>query len=327
MGFGSWLRSKASCVCGCLKTICTKTWEAGCDLAKKGKDAAVSAAKWVGHRVSKAWKGFTGESTAEKAEAKYAELKERIRKKEEEFADFALKKECEINAELEKINNTRIRLNDDLFARYEDIASNFANLEVVSVKGDKLIKAVRKSIKVKAKAELFKIDFRNHKVKTTLQALGTLGFWTRKRATQSLRNVEAEELRIEKDFAELDNEKERLEGVLSTLRSVSRYLTQTAKTYSRVLDELDYSVMFLRSCRRVVSNGAHLRPVFDVEFLPERQLLTLMCADKATRIIHTMASQQYVKADGKRFVIDEKELAVWSEKKVELKEQFERMAA
>lgn len=326
MGFG-WLKSAASCVWGGLKTACATVRDVGCDLARKGKDMVVSGAKWVGHQVSKGWKSFTGESTAEEAERKYKALEEKVRKKETEFADFALKKECEINAELEKINNARIRLNDELFARYEEIASNFANLEVVSVKGDKLVKAVRKSIKVKAKAELFKIDFRNHKVKTTLQALGTLGFWTRKRAKQSLKNVEAEEIRLEKDFAALDDEKVRLEGVLSTLRSVSRYLTQTAKTYSRVLDELDYSVMFLRSCRRVVSSGAHLRPVFDVEFLPERQLLTLMCADKATRIIHTMASQQYVKADGKRFVIDEKELAVWTEKKVELKEQFERMAA
>ena len=256
MGLG-WLKSVGSCVWGGLKTACAK----GVDLAKAGVDKAVSAAKWVGRQVSKGWKSFTGESTAEEAERKYKVLEEKVRKKEEEFADFALKKECEINAELEKINNTRIRLNDDLFARYENIASNFANLEVVSVKGDKLLKAVHKSIKVKAKADLFKIDFRNHKVKTTLQAIGTLGFWTRKRAKQSLKNVEAEEIRIEKDFAALDDERVRLEGVLSSLKSISNYLTKTAKTYSHVLDELDYSVMFLRSSRRVVSNGAHLRPV------------------------------------------------------------------
>ena len=151
-------------------------------------------------------------------------------------------------------------------------------------------------------------------------AVITLGFLTRKRADQSLKAVQAEEMRLEDDFAKMDAEKERLEQMLRSLHQISLYLTKTAKTYERILNELDYSVMFLRSCRRVLNVNVSLRSRFDVEFLPEQQLLTLMCADKATRILHSIASKQYVKADGKRLVVDEKDLADWEAKKQEFTE-------
>ena len=304
-----WIKKKCSCVYGGLKKVAST-------VAQK----VVDGAKWVGHQVSTAYKRFSGEAKAEEAERLYAELQKRVQAKEAEFAEFALDKERRINAELEKINKSRVELSERLFSRYESIASNFANLEVVGVKGDGVVKVKHRNIKVRARGELFKIDFRNHPVKANALAVITLGFLTRKRADQSLKAVQAEEMRLEDDFAKMDAEKERLEQMLRSLHQISLYLTKTAKTYERILNELDYSVMFLRSCRRVLNVNVSLRSRFDVEFLPEQQLLTLMCADKATRILHSIASKQYVKADGKRLVVDEKDLADWEAKKQEFTE-------
>lgn len=327
MGFCSWFAGKCSAVYGGIKRIASECWDKAVEVVSDACDGIKKGARWVGNQVSKAWKNFSGETIAEQAEKRYAELEATVRKKEAEFSEYAKRMEDSINAELKKINEIRVDLSERCFERYETIASNFANLEVVGIVGDRAVKAKSKKIALKAKSSLFKIDFKNHPVKTNLQALLTLGFWTRKRAKESLQNVEAEEIRVQKDFAALDAEKVRLEGVLSSLKSVVRYLTSTTERYERILDELDYSVLFLRSCRRVVSRGAVLRSVFDVEFLPERQLLTLMCADKATRILHKIASQKYVKAEGKSFAISERDLKVWETEKAELAESLRKMAA
>ena len=303
-----------------LKERCARKYGALKKVVSTVGQKVVEGAKWVGHQVSAAYKRFSGESKMEEAERLYAKLQRRVQKKEAEFAEFALDKERRINAELDKINKTRVELSEHLFSRYENIASNFANLEVAGVKGDDIVKVKRRNIKVRARGELFKIDFRNHPVKANALAIITFGFLTRKRADQSLKAVQAEEMRLEDDFAKMDAEKERLELMLKSLRQISHYLTKTAKTYERILGELDYSVMFLRSCRRVLNFNVSLRSRFDVEFLPEHQFLTLMCADKATRILHSMASRQYVKTDGKRLVVVGEDLANWEAKKHEFEE-------
>jgi len=299
------------------KKVCSRVYGGLKKVAATACQKVADCAKWVGHRVSTAYKQFSGESKAEEAEILYAKLQRRVQQKEAEFAEFALDKERRINMEIDKINKSRVELSEYLFARYENIASNFANLEVVGVKGDGVAKVKHRNVKVKAHSELFKIDFRNHPVKANALAILTFGFLTRKRADQSLKAVQAEEMRLEDDFAKMNAEKERLEQMLRCLCQISLYLTKTAKTYERILNELDYSVLFLRSCRRVLNFNISLRSRFDVEFLPEQQLLTLMCADKATRILHSIASRQYVKADGKRLVVDEKDLANWEAKKHE----------
>jgi len=304
-----------------------KAYSVVAEKVSAGYEAVKAGARWIGHQVNKGYKKFTGQEKAEEAELRYAKLEEKVRKKESDFKDFALKKERQINAEIEKINQSRIELSDGLFSRYESIASHFANLEVVGICGDQAMKAKRKTIALKAKSSLFKIDFRNHPVKANALAIVTLGFLTRKRADQSLKAVEAEEIRIEQDFAQLEAEKQRLESMLSTLKQISLYLTKTAKTYERILNELDYSVMFLRSTRRVMNFGTELRSVFDVEFLPEHQLVTLMCADKVTRILHAIASKQYVKAEGERIVINDSDVNVWEKGKKEFQETIQKMAA
>lgn len=303
------VKKTCACVYGGLKKV-----------ALTVRQKVVDGAKWVGHQVSKTYKQFSGKAKAEEAENLYAKLKKRVQEKESEFAEFALDKERRINAEIEKINKLRVELSEHLFSRYESIVSNFANLEVVGVKGEEKVRVKRLGVKVKSHGELFKIDFRNHPVKANALAIFTLGFLTRKRADQSLKAVQAEGMRLEDDFAKIDAEKERLDLMVRNLQQVSLYLTNTAKTYERILNELDYSVMFLRSSRRVLNFGVGLRPCFDVDFLPEQQLLTLMCADKATRILHSIASRQYIKADGERLVVDEEDIAVWKAKMREFEE-------
>ena len=289
--FGNLCSKVKSVVCGTVKAI-GRAVAAGAEKVWEG-------AKKVVHFVGKVYKKFTGQDVAEEAERRLAALEDRTRRRSEEFNAFTSEKSKEINDALASINACRKRLNDELFPQFCSLAGNFRNWSVADVGLEKCVSLKGGCDSVRSREELMRIDFRNHPISANLLAVFTLGFATRKRAKESLNQVKEEEERMNAEFQKLEAEKARINGVLMSLRQVERQFESCLEIYSRVLDEVDYSVALLRSGRCILG-GEFAAGKFDVEFLPERHLLSLKAADEITRIVFAMGAHRYVSANSKR---------------------------
>ena len=290
-----WLKRACSCVWGGVKTVAKKV----CDGVKCVAKKTWEGVKKVGNCVAKVWKKFTGQDVAEEAERRWVALEERTRRRNEEFNAFTSEKSKEINDALASINACRKRLNDELFPQFCSLAGNFRNWSVADVGLEKSIRLKGGCDTVRSREELMRIDFRNHPISANLLAVFTLGFVTRKRAKESLNQVKEEEERMNAEFQKLEAEKARINGVLMSLRQVERQFESCLEIYSKVLDEVDYSVALLR-LGRCILGGEFADGKFDVEFLPERHLLSLKAADEITRIVFAIGAHRYVNANSKR---------------------------
>lgn len=290
-----WLKRACSCVWGGVKTVAKKV----CDGVKYVAKKTWEGVKKVGNCVAKVWKKCTGQDVAEEAERRLAALEERTRRRNEEFNAFTSEKSKEINDALASINACRKKLNDELFPQFCSLAGNFRNWSVADVGLEKSIRLKGGCDTVRSREELMRIDFHNHPISANLLAVFTFGFATRKRAKESLNQVKEEEERMNAEFQKLEAEKARINGVLMSLRQVERQFESCLEIYSRVLDEVDYSVALLRSGRCILG-GEIAGGKFDVEFLPERHLLSLKAADEITRIVFAIGAHRYVNANSKR---------------------------
>ena len=290
-----WIKSAynraKSVVCGTVKSI-GRAVAAG---AKKIWEGA----KKVVHFVGKVYKKFTGQDVAEEAERRLAALEERTRRRNDEFNAFKEENTKAINDVLASINTCRKRLNDELFPQFCSLAGNFRNWSVADVGLEKSICLKGGCDSVRSREELMRIDFRNHPISANALAIFTLGFATRKRAKESLNQVKEEEARINAEFQKLEAEEARINGILMSLRQVEQQFEDCLEIYSRVLEEVDYSVELLRTGRCILG-GDLAGGKFDVEFLPERHLLSLKAADEITRIVFAMGAHRYVNANSKR---------------------------
>lgn len=282
------------CVYGGIKTVAKKM----CDGVKCVAKKTWEGVKKVGNCVAKVWKKFTGQDVAEEAERRLAALEKRTRQRQLEYKTFMEANIKKINASLSAINACRKKLNDELFPQFCSLAGNFRNWSVADIGLEKCVSLKGGCDSVRSREELMRIDFRNHPVKANALAIFTLGFVTRKRAKESLNQVKEEESRMRAEFQKLDNEKARICTVLKSLRQVERQFENCLEIYSRVLDEVDYSVELLRTGRCILS-GELATGQFDIEFLPERHLLALKAADEMTRIVFAIGAHRYINANSK----------------------------
>ena len=300
MGFWSSICSSVkSVVCGTVKAI----GRAVANVAKK----AVEVTQKVVHNVATVWKNFTGQTVAEEAERRLTALENETRRRQSEFNLFMEARAKEINASLSSINACRRKLNEELFPQFCTLAGNFRNWSVADVGIERCVALKGGCGPVRSREELMKIDFRNHPIAANALAVLTLGFFTRKRAKESLNQVKEEEVRMKAEFEKLEAEKTRISCVLKALRQVERQFNGCLDIYSRVLDEVEYSVDLLRTGRCILG-GEPATGQFDVEFLPERHQLSLKAADEITRIVFAIGARKYVNDKSKRMELVDKDV-------------------
>ena len=313
-----WLRSACSCVWGAVKAV-------GRGVAKCAK-AVVSGDKKVGAVIYSGWKKFTGQDVAEEAERRLAALEEKTRQRQSEFEARMAELSGKINHAIDEINECRAELNGAVFPRFRMLMDNFRRVPVGCVLNEKHVRVKVTCDTVRGREELMKIDFVNHPILNNLAAVFTLGFFTRKRAKESLCQVKEEESRMAAEFRKLDNEVVRVSEVLKSIEQVSKYFKSHVSLCNRVLDEVDYSVVMLRTGRAIL-DGASVDEKFDPEFLPEHHLAALQAAYTAMRIAFAMGARRYVNSDSKTLEIVDEDVKAMSKDQTSCVEIARRFAA
>ena len=291
MGVFAKIAKIGSCVWGGAKTVVKGVGK----VVGKVATVMIDGGKKVYAAVQSGYEIFTGRDKEREAEKLLDRLQKRARSKEQEFQDFADKIQKRIDLELEKLNDMRDKLNYGDFRRFERLCAMFANWDVAPVRKERSEKLKEHHVEpVKERKDLFKIDFRNHPIKSNLKALCSLGFWSRKEAKETLLKVQEEEHRLDLDIKRLDAEKNRLSLLADALEQVVAQIIRVHQEYyHRLLDEVDYSVNFLRCCYFLQTNETPPSKM-DIAMLPLRHIECLNNADKATRILCEIGNYRFI---------------------------------
>jgi len=200
-------------------------------------------------KVTNTWNGFTGKDKFQEAEKLYENITKRYNERRNRFDDDVDTITNQIEERVKKINNYKSKIKTELFV---EMATNLEKIKDIKISKDFSIEEYKaeatKFDSVKTKSQVYKIDFNKHKFKTTAQAICTLGFYTRKKAKETLDAVKEEEKKIDTEVAKMNAEIAKLAAIEASLKNVEFYFESLINVYEQLLVRLDNSVhsLYLR---------------------------------------------------------------------------------
>lgn len=225
-----------------VKSVAKKVVDTGKKVVNKVKDGA----KKVKDSVTNVWNKFTGKDKFEEAEKLYQEISERYNTRRKKFESNLNDYINKIEKHVANINQSKEQIKQELFP---SMAKKMEKIKDISVSDDFSVEEYMATIssvdRIRSKSELYTIDFNKHKFKTTFQAIFTLGFYTRKKAKETLYAVQEEEAKINCEIAKMDAEIKKLKAIEQSLNNVEIYFTTLISLYENLLIRLDNSINFL----------------------------------------------------------------------------------
>jgi hypothetical protein len=142
-----------------------------------------------------------------------------------------------------------------------------------------------------SKEKLYKIDFNKHPIRNNALAVLTGGFYTRKKAKETLCAVQEEEAKVNTEIAKMDAETKRLETIEIALANVEEYFDSLTDLYERLLVRLDNSVNFLIiRCMNIAKKIIRKEMSFNNLSIVQQKEISIMF--KASEILKNMAEAQ-----------------------------------
>ena len=154
--------------------------------AKKVGTAVVSGVKKVGTAVTNGVKNVaarvSGKDKYEEAQRLYDEISKRYNEKREHFQKEIERITALIEEHVKSINDSKRMIKMELLPAMVNKISKIKDIRISDEYSvEEYIESVLNVDSIRSREQLFTIDFNAHKVKTTFQAIFTLGFYTRKK--------------------------------------------------------------------------------------------------------------------------------------------------
>ena len=288
--------------------------------AKAVGNAIANAALFVGSTISNGYKSFTGQSTFEEADRLYEDVKRRFEEHKRYFESEVEKLSSEIETQVISINNSKETIKKELFPAFAEKMRRLKDIPV----SDEYIReyfsgSTLKVDTIKAKAELYLIDFKNNPFKSNALAIISLGFYTRKKAKETLEKVKEEKKRLEEEMARMDSELTKLRRIKEALELIAEYYLSLIEVYRKLLNRLDNSVNFLMI--RCISFARKLvREQMSIKLLPKSQQAEIMAMVSVSKVLKNMVDRN-ITLEGKNETISKN----ISEVKEEMRKQKEKI--
>ncbi|MBE7054843.1 MAG: DNA repair protein [Ruminococcaceae bacterium] len=283
-------------------------WSKACSWVK---EKATQAKNWVVEKynqakdgVKKVWNAFTGKKTFEEAEELYNRISERYNSRRRKFESDVDTYSHNIENHVNAINGYKERIKKELFPQMAEKLKqlcdvniseefNFEEFEIGNYSFDGL----------RAKEQLYKIDFNKHPIKSNALAILTLGIYTRKKAKETLYAVQEEEAKINNEIAKMDIETKRLEAINLSLSNIDMYFDELTSIYENLLVRLDSSVNFL-FVRCMSFAHKIIRQEMSVRYLSRVQVKEIEAIVTASKILKAMTEMQIVSIENQKNVSD-----------------------
>ena len=166
---------------------------------------------------------------------------------------------------------------------------------------EEYIESVLNVDSIRSREQLFTIDFNAHKVKTTFQAIFTLGFYTRKKAKETLYNVKEEEAKINSEISRMDSELNKINIIEKSIKQVADMFTSVIEMYNNLLIRLDSSINYLL-VRSLAFAHQIVGKQMSVKVLPKMQQKEVEAIITASKILKTMTETQLLSVEKQKDV-------------------------
>ena len=233
--------------------------------AKKVANKAKETAKAIKEKVTNVWNSFSGKDKFDKAELLYEQITDKYNKRREKFERATDDVTNKIEEHVNKINSYKAEIKTELFI---EMANKLRKIKDIKVNSNFSIEYYENNLyefdDIRARSQLFKIDFNKNKFKTSIQAIFSLGFYTRKKAKETLLAVQEEEVKINAEIKKMDAETIKLLVIENSLQNIEFYFESLTGLYKQLLARLDNSVHYLyfqsmQSTQKTISQGISLK--------------------------------------------------------------------
>ena len=147
-------------------------------IGRKIKNAIKSSVRAVG----RVYKAFTGQATFEEADRLYGDVKKRFEEHKAFFEREVDTLSSQIETHVQSINQSKVTIKKELFPAFADKLRRLKDIPV----SDNYFKdyfegTTLKVDSMKAKSDLYLIDFKKNPFKSNVLAIISFGFYTRKK--------------------------------------------------------------------------------------------------------------------------------------------------
>lgn len=270
--------------------------------AKAVGSAMVSGAKVVANGVKKVAARVSGKDKYEEAERLYEEISKRYNEKWEHFQKEIERITALIEEHVKSINDSKRMIKRELFPAMANKISKIKDIRISDEYSvEEYIESVLNVDSIRSREQLFTIDFNAHKVKTTFQAIFTLGFYTRKKANETLENVKEEETKINSEISRMDSELNKINIIEKSIKQVADMFTSVIEMYNNLLIRLDSSINYLL-VRSLAFAHQIIGKQMSVKILPKMQQKEVEAIVTASKILKTMTETQLLSVEKQKDV-------------------------
>ena len=297
-------------------SACSKVWNG----VKEVATAVVNAVKDPIGTVSKVWNGITGKDTFEEAEALMKEIEDRYDKAKSEYEkdieDLAFQLESKINS----INFYKKDIFENHFEKFKKVANRLHNL---NIEGKSFLEYFDSSITelkiqdgMKTKTDLYQIDFNNLSFKEIGLGIITLGFFTRKKAKQTLIKVQEEEKRVDEEIEKMISQVKKLRVALNSIDNVTGYFEKLILNYTRLIDRFSYGISS-QILRTTLNNQKLEDGKLNFKLIPILHIEEFQALFNLSIVLKQMATMGYLNQDAE---IEDKDIEAVNNIKFKLKQ-------
>jgi len=269
---------------------------------KKVGSAIASGAKAAANGVKKVAARISGKDKFEEAERLYDEISKRYNEKREHFQKEIERITSLIEEHVKSINDSKRMIKRELFPAMANKISKIKDIRISDEYSvEEYIESVLNVDTIRSREQLFTIDFNAHKVKTTFQAIFTLGFYTRKKAKETLYNVKEEEAKINSEISRMDSEINKIYIIEKSIKQVVDMFTSVIEMYNNLLIRLDSSINYLL-VRSLAFAHQIVGKQMSVKVLPKMQQKEVEAIVTASKILKTMTETQLLSVEKQKDV-------------------------
>lgn len=269
---------------------------------KKVGSAIASGAKAAANGVKKVAARISGKDKFEEAERLYDEISKRYNEKREHFQKEIERITSLIEEHVKSINDSKRMIKMELFPAMANKISKIKDIRISNEYSvEEYIESVLNVDTIRSREQLFTIDFNAHKIKTTFQAIFTLGFYTRKKAKETLYNVKEEEAKINSEISRMDSEINKIYIIEKSIKQVADMFTSVIEMYNNLLIRLDSSINYLL-VRSLAFAHQIVGKQMSVKVLPKMQQKEVEAIVTASKILKTMTETQLLSVEKQKDV-------------------------
>jgi hypothetical protein len=254
------------------------------------------ATDYITEKGAKTWNSVTGKAKFEEAE----KILTRIDKKYNQELENYKKEIEEISSKIEnKISSINFH-KQNIYENYFEIFTLLVNkLHNLSIQGtsfldyfDENLLEIKTLSGIRHKSDLYKIDFNNLRFKEVTFGLATLGFYTRKKATETLYAVKEEEQRINEEIEKMNAQIKKSKVIFNSIDNVEQYFSSIIHIYSKLLSRFEYGIK--SQTQKQLLHGKLLDGKINFRLMPLVHIEEFQTLFNLSIVLKTMSTMGYL---------------------------------